>query len=584
MSDAQKPANLDEDFDFSSVIDFEAVEQVSRAFFTESSEILESLDQLILSIEQSPDDMDRVNVLFRKVHTVKGSVGAVPGGQLLGSLAHEFEALLNRIKRDGHSVTTDCTDIFLHSSRLLKVLASRLQNKEELFPEELSEVIELITRYGSFEFSTSDAQPKKTKLKPVAKDLAAQASASDEGVWLSQAQFNELRRMSGEVLVLKNFFQMMNQTVNYRMEPELYERRQTDFSQNLNKISEQFQGLVQAVRQEKAEDSFSGLNVLVRQASTELNKSVQLNCIGMELWIDKSLGRDLNEALVHLVRNSIDHGIEDQFERTVAGKPSAGQLTFEIQEKNGVVHLSFSDDGNGLNKEKILARAMNSGLVTETEASALSDEDIYKFIFHAGFSTRDKITTISGRGVGMDVVQSTVDKYQGQIKVETELGKGTTFRLIVPVPQNIMVENALLCRWGTFQMAVPLSFVAHITSCDELVMTTVDHLRYCQFKGLTVPIMNYREMNQLRVDTPIEQVKKQSAIFLRSKDRCMALLVDDVLGQSDLVVKPFGKITGALPGFKGVSILADEQISYVLDAEQILSVIRFPEDVKQEAA
>jgi two-component system chemotaxis sensor kinase CheA len=581
MSENQKSTSPDQWDESIGVIDFEAVEQVSRAFFSESHEILEGLDQLILSIEQNPDDIDRINVLFRKVHTLKGSVGAVPGGQLLGSLAHEFEALLTRIKRDNQSVTKECVDIFLHSSRLLKVLAKRLSEKEELFPEELSEVIELITRYGSFEFSGVPATAKKaTSLKAV----QGEAPAANEGVWLSLQQFNELRRMSGEVLVLKNFHQMMNQTVNFRNEPDLFERRQSDFAQNLAKLSEQFQGLVQEVRQETAAESFEGLQVLVRQASTELNKSVQLECIGMDLWIDKTMGRDLYSAMVHLVRNSIDHGIEDQFERTVAGKPSTGQLTFEVSEKNSVVHLYFKDDGHGLDRERILARAMSSGLVTEAEGAALPDSEIYKFIFNAGFSTKDKITTISGRGVGMDVVQSTVDKYGGEIQIETEKGQGTTFKLLVPVPQNIMVESALLCRWGDFQLAVPLNFVAHITSCHELVMTTVEHLRYCQYKGLTVPIMNYREMNQLKVEDSIEKVKAQSAVFIRSKNRILALLVDEVQGQSDLVIKPFGKITGAMKGFKGVSILADEKVTYVMDAEEVLSVIRYPDDIAGEAA
>ena len=189
--------NSDQQIDLSGLIDFEQVEQVSRVFFEESAEILETLDGLILRLEEAPDDMEQVNVLFRKVHTLKGSVGAVPGGQLLGSLSHEFEALLNRIKRESQPVTKDCIDLFLNSSRLLKLLAEALREKRELYPEELSEAIELITRYGSFSFgeTTSPARAPRAVAKASAKN------GDEDGVWLSMKQLNEMLRLSGELLV-----------------------------------------------------------------------------------------------------------------------------------------------------------------------------------------------------------------------------------------------------------------------------------------------------------------------------------------------------------------------------------------------
>ncbi|MEN0060268.1 MAG: Hpt domain-containing protein, partial [Bdellovibrio sp.] len=274
------------DFDEALVIDFAQVEQVSQVFFEESKEILEELDNLILRLEDNPQDHDQVNTLFRKVHTIKGSVGAVPGGQLLGSLAHEFEALLNRIKQESRSINKDCVDLFLKSSRLLKVLAQSLRDKRELFPEELSEVIELITSYGSFKFSEGSGFEDTAGARRFEPRSSVETSAKNEGVWLQMKQLNEFLRLSGELLVLRNYFHMMNQTVNFRLQPELYERRQSDFSQHLAKICDQFQGQLQTVRKEKAGDSFQGLQVLVRQASTELNKSVQFEMIGADLLID----------------------------------------------------------------------------------------------------------------------------------------------------------------------------------------------------------------------------------------------------------------------------------------------------------
>lgn len=581
------PGNMSEDKkdtensqqEVAAFIDFEQVEEVSRVFFEESREILEDLDSLILKLEENPDDQDQVNVLFRKIHTIKGSVGAVPGGQLLGSLAHEFEALLNRIKRESRSVTRECVDLFLKSSRILKVLAQSLRDKRELYPEELSEAIELITEYGGFDFSSEAGA-----VRPRAVRTVATSHGDEEGVWLSMNQMNEFLRISGELLVLKNFYQMMNQTVNFRLQPEVFERRQADFAQSLGKLSDQFQSQVQTVRKEKVSESFQSLPVLIRQSSAELNKSVHLEFTGGDLLIDKGLGKDLYECLVHLVRNSIDHGIEDQFERALQGKPSLGTLSLDISEAHGQVKVVFKDDGKGLDKEKILQRAIRNALVTAERAAELSDEDIYRFVFQPGFSTRDKVTTISGRGVGMDIVLSTIDRYGGRISIENSPGNGATFTLEVPIPQHIMVESALLCVWRDFQLAVPLTTVAHISSCDELQMTTVDHLRYCQFGGMTVPLMNYSEILKLRTEESEESVRRSSAVFIRVREAVYALLVDRIEAQTDLVVKSFGKIVGGQKGFKGISILADEKVTYIVDPEKMMALMIPADSEKREAA
>ncbi|QDK44111.1 histidine kinase [Bdellovibrio sp. ZAP7] len=566
MSDDQNGVN--DIPDFSGLIDFEQIEEVARVFFEESKEILDGLDSLIMRLEESPNDVEHINVLFRKVHTIKGSVGSVPGGQLLASLSHEFEALLNRIKRESQTVTKECIDLFLLSSRLMKQLAETLREKREMYPEELSEVIETITRYNGFEFS--GVAPRKTKraaVKPIV------ASGDEDGVWMSNKQLNEMLRLSGELLVLKNFFSMMNQTVNFRSQPELFERRQSDFSQNLTKITDQFQSHLQVIRKEKAEDSFQSIPVLVRQTATELNKTVQLQMVGLDFLIDKSLAKDISESLVHLVRNSIDHGIEDQFERAVAGKDSIGQLTIEMSEKNGTVYVVMKDDGKGLDRERILQRAITNELVKPEDVATISDEEIYKCIFEPGFSTKEKITTVSGRGVGMDVVSTLVEKYGGHISISTQMGAGTTFTLVYPAVSHILVETAMVASWNNFQVAVPLTSVAHITSCSSLQLNYVERFRYCQFHNQTVPLMTYQEIRQGQMLLQESDVARHTAIFIRIKDSIIALLVDRVEAQTDLVVKGFGGIIKAQKGFKGFSILADEKITYIIDPEQILAML-----------
>lgn len=569
MSD-KKIESENESLEFPIVIDFEQVEQISRVFFEESKEIFSDLDHLILRLEQDPTDHEHINVLFRKVHTIKGSVGAVPGGQLIGSLAHEFEALLLSIKHGQQVPAKECFDLFLRSSRILKVLSEALREKRDLYPEELSEAIELIASYGSCKKAgnSEDSGFSLTSLSSM-----DSKNSESEGVWISKEQFDQFMSLSGELLVVKNLFQMIQQTVNFRLQPDLFERRQNDFSHSLSKICDQFQSQVQIVQKEKVSESFEGLAVLVRQVSAELNKNVQFEIIGNDLLIDKGLGKDLYESLVHIVRNSIDHGIEDQLERTIHGKSPVGKLNLEVCEKNGKIHVVYSDDGKGLDKEKILQKALGLGLVSSEQASSLSEEDIYRFVFNAGFSTKEKVTTMSGRGVGMDVVLSMIEKYSGFIAIENYPGHGVCFRIEMPVPQHILVESVLLCSWEDYKFAVPLTSVVHLSSCKELRFTTVDQIRYCQFDGNTVPLLNYRELVNLEMMSEEESVRFSSAIFIKVRGTVMALVVHRIEAQADLVVKSFGKFIGFQKGCKGVSVLADDNIAYILDPEKLISLL-----------
>lgn len=568
MSDVHQPGTDIVHLDY----DIGDISQVASAFFEESLGLVEDLDQHILKLEEFPGDILQVNSLFRKVHTLKGGLGAVPGGQLMGTLAHEFEALLSRIKKENKIVTKEAVNLFLTASKLLKILGANLRNSQENYPEEMGEVIDLIGRFSAFEFPEGSdniiSQDQSLNLKSLAskkkKDKKIESN-SDDGVWLSQKQLQEMSKMAGELLVLKNL-NILNTSLN----PE---RREQEFSQNLTKISDQLNASVSLMRKTQAKDCFEGLGALVRQAASELSKEILLHQEGMDVLIDRTQGKDLYECIVHLARNSIDHGIEDIMDRAANNKSASGQLRLKLSEKSGTVFLEFSDDGKGLDVERIKAKAIQNGLLSADQAERSSKEEIYQCIFKPGFSTKEKITSISGRGVGLDVVLSTVEKYAGKIHVQSELNVGTTFTLETPIPQNIMVESTLICLIGESCIAVPLGSVANITSCNGLILTEVDNIRWCQHSGRTVPLMTYDEYSKRKINHTIDEINNWSAVIMRVKDQYVGLLVNKVERQSDLVVKPIDSVLGALPGFKGTSVLSDGKISYVLEPEQLLFLL-----------
>lgn len=547
--------------------DLNELKQVSQTFFEEAEGILEDLDQLILRLEKNPQDELTINQLFRKVNTLKGAVGAVPGGQLLGSLAHEFEALLSRIKKEKLAVTKNCIDLFLHSSKMLKMMADSLRSSRDIYPEELSSVIEAISRYSQISFDGGSsveivAENKKVSSIKLEKESLRELNDQEDGVWLTTGQLREISQLAGELLVLKNMQSYFTQ---------VQEKRWQEFSQGITRLSDQLQGYILQIRKEPAGNCFKNLPVLVRQTSSELNKEIDIDLIGMETLIDKSLGSEIYKALVHLVRNSMDHGIEDVFDRTTSGKNPRGKITCEVSENSGVVVTKLSDDGRGLDVNRIRQRAIERGLMSPD--AELTESEIYQFIFQNGFSTKDKITTVSGRGVGMDVVKTIVDKYGGKIDIQSKIGEGTTFILSTPTPQNIMVESTLICSMMDTMVAVPLAAVAQIKSCDQLYLSDLDGMRWAQIEGHTVPLMTYQEYCQRKIFIAPTQVKAKTAVVMRVKEQYIALLVDRIEQQSDLVIKELDGITGEMPGFRGTSVLTDEKIAYIVDPEALLYLL-----------
>lgn len=551
--------------------DFNEVQVVSEAFFKESEEILADLDEHILRLEAHPHDEILLQGLFRKVHTLKGSVGAVPGGQLLGSLSHEFETLLDRLRKQKIIPTKECIEIFLHSSRILKVLAENLRTHREIYPEELSEAIELIARYGTFQISASTETAALSERG--AGEPETDNTRNKDGIWLSKEQMASLMQLSSDFIVLKNSFQTLTESKEQTNVQKMLERQGT-LSHSLNALSDQFQGILDKAQKLPLKEAFSGLFPLARQAAYELKKDVRFEDVGFELEVDKVLAQDLYKALMHMVRNSIDHGIEKPEARTEAGKPMQGILRISVEEKSSVIHCVIKDDGKGLDKDRILQRALEKGLTNALEAAQMTEDKIFSFIFHPGFSTKEKITTMSGRGVGMDVVQNVVTKYGGTIQIQSKVGEGSEIHLAIPVPKKLLVERCLLAHWSEFTFAFPLSEVSHISSCNELQMTDVDQLRFCQFEGRTVPLMTFEEIYQFKTFTVLDQVKKMSVVFLRMQDFYLGILVDKIETQTDLVIKPFGEFIQKTPGFKGNSVLTDEEIAYVVDSAELQDLLQ----------
>lgn len=540
-------------------IDFseDDLKSFASAFSSEATEVVGQLDDLILRLEQNPADEISINSLYRKIHTLKGSVGSVPGGQLLGSLAHEFEAVLSQAK--GHQISLDknCIDLFLQSSELLKELTAALAHSRDFEPDELSSVIELIGRYSQLNLKQRSARtelPSRRENTPV--DVGA--DSEDDYIKLSKVQVERISKMASQMILIKNQAQ---QGVETKSDEDHH------FLGELTRLADEMQKYVQEIKKHPLEINLKSLQVLFRQTCLDLNKDAEIHFSGQEILVDKSLGQDIYSCLVHLVRNSLDHGIEDGFDRTVAGKNPKGQIHIKIHESPHHLEVSFKDDGNGLDPQKILNSAIEKGIIDSEAALRLTPKEILFLIFHSGFSTKGKVTRISGRGVGMDVVRSLVEKYSGQIDIETDLGQYSEFKMKFQIPQSILVETCMIFRDQETLFAIPIASIQEVKKASEILMTELQEYRVGQFQGRSVPVMTYWEqMQQKRIFSEAE-LKPRTIVFMRNANEQFGLAIEEVLYQMDLVVKPVDQTCQSIPGVKGLSVLSNSSLAFIIDFE-----------------
>lgn len=382
--------------------------------------------------------------------------------------------------------------------------------------------------------------------------------------------------------VLKNYFQLLVKDESFQKSSSVVSKKIETMLMSYNKISDALQRQIMSIRQVKMEKVCSKLPRLVRSTAQEVRKKVQLDLQGMDIGVDKNIAQDLSQALTHMIRNSIDHGIEAPEHRVSIGKPAEGQITLKCTEKDGVMKFVLSDDGGGLKKDLILKKAIEKNLVSESVVSQLTDHDIFQFIFHPGFSTASQITSVSGRGVGMDVVNSMVVANHGKITVESELGKGTNVIIEIPVPKSVLVEQAVLVKDLDQHFVVPLTEVISVDVIGQMNVTEISEKKYLNYRGESIPLVRYIELAN---GTKTEFADPKRMIVVAAvKNRKVALTVDAIEGQFEAVIMPFDQMTKSVPGFKGTALIGEGSIAYVMSTEKILEMIDYSQNELEMSA
>lgn len=541
-------------------------------FITESFGHIESAEAAVLQLEEDPHNLEVVNAIFRSFHTIKGVAGFLNLKQI-GALAHAAENLLDLARHEKLLLAGTVIDVVLEAIDLVKVLINSLNDavKTGGAPAPQARLAGLLIKLhaaasgkpeeGAAAAPAAASQEARTEETPKAKTGGgSSAPAGEQTVKVATDRLDSLINMVGELVIAQS---MAGQDVH----ASSGNQRLTRNMAHLGKLTRELQDLSMSMRMVPIQGVFQKMARLVRDVARKAMKEIDFSVVGGETELDRNIVEAISDPLVHMVRNSVDHGIEPPDQRAQVDKPRAGKILLKAYHHSGNIVIEITDDGRGLNKARILKKAIDNGIVREGQE--LSDQEIFKLVFAAGLSTAEKITDISGRGVGMDVVKRNVEALRGRIDIASTEGKGSTFTIRLPL--TLAVIDGQVLKVGTERYIIPItSIVQTIQPKPEQLSSVQGRGEMCMIRGNLLPLFRVHKLFNVK---PITEDPTKSLIVIVQNDlyRC-CLLVDELLGQQQVVIKSLGDVMGHVPGISGGAILGDGNVSLILDVAGLIQL------------
>jgi len=425
---------------------------------------------------------------------------------------------------------------------------------------------------GVSEVKNVTVKPLKIELEKVAPE-ASEKKGNDEDKSKEQKRVKVTQTVRVDTEKLDTLMNLMGELVIARSRIadilKKYNIKEVDESlAQLSRITLDLQNIVMKVRMVPIEFVFNRFPRMVRDLSRNLGKEINFVMRGEETELDRTFVEVIGDPLVHLIRNAIDHGIETKEERIANGKPPIGTVTLSARHEGNNVVIEVEDDGRGMSREKIIKKAVERGLVTEEKAAALPDEKVFEFVFLPGFSTKEQVSELSGRGVGMDVVKNTVESLNGSVTIESKVGKGT--KVSIRLPLTLAIIQALLVKVNNYVYAIPISIIDSTLIISREEIKVVQNEEVIVIRGEVIPLIKlWRVFDMSHEETPNEM----NVVVVKSGARKFGLTVDTLIGQEDIVIKSLGKIFSDVKIFSGGATLGDGSIALILDVANIVESI-----------
>lgn len=548
-------------------------------FIMESREHLSSIESQMLALEQNPSDTDVIHAVFRGFHTIKGLAGFLEFAAIQ-KVAHEVETLLDMARNGKLTITTGVVDVVLESADCLKQAIDAVEaalsgepTAASVAPDDLlariqgaysaesapAEPMEPVISSEPAIAAPMDATPSAASPAPAGRSSGKTPKPADNfSVRVETAKLDHLMDMVGEMVIAQSLIRN-NPVLTSLQNPRLL----SDLSQ-LARITADVQRTTMGMRMIPMGQLFQRTARMVRDLSRKTGKIVELETSGEETEVDKNIAEELSDPLLHMVRNSLDHGIEPPAEREAAGKNPTARVRLAAYHQAGQIVIEISDDGRGLDKAKILKKARQRRLIQD--GAHLSENDIFHLIFEPGFSTADQISDISGRGVGMDVVRKNVQKLRGRIDIKSVSGKGATF--ILSLPLTLAIIDGLVVNIGGHRYIVPIFDVREmIRPTEDMLSSVQDRDEMALIRGRLLPIV--RLARRFGVNAKSDNICDGLLVVAECEGKQFCLLVDDLAGKQEVVIKSLGEALKNITGIAGCAILGDGRVGLILDMHGI---------------
>jgi two-component system chemotaxis sensor kinase CheA len=582
--------------------------------------LISNAEESLLALETDPEDMDAVGSVFRAFHTVKGT-SAFLELILISELGHHAESLLSRVRDGEIRYSGGYADLSLRALDMIKELIAAVQDalagNPLLKPDGYSELLSVLKdpeaagvsaetddiaapRVGDILVAQGKADRRDVEsaavthpeekmgvaivktgtasVKDVGQALRTQKRMRSSGqvvessVRVSTHRLDRLIDMVGELVIAHSMV---------AQDTRVFNANNHDLAKKVShttKIVRELQDISMSMRMVPMKATFNKMARLVRDVARKVGKNVNFVTEGEETEIDRNLVDVINDPLVHMVRNSVDHGIESPEERKANGKSETGVVQLSAYHSAGSVVVEIKDDGKGLNREGIIAKAKERGLVSDApdfDERSLSDREVNNMIFEAGFSTAEEITDVSGRGVGMDVVKKNIESLRGQVEIKSEPGKGSVFKMSLPL--TLAIIDGMVVRVGHETYVIPtVSILRSIKANQDAISTVLGRGEMVSLQGNLIPL--YRLAGLYNITGAKEELTDAIIVVVEDEDRQAGLVVDELLGRQQVVIKTLGETMKEIPGISGGAIMPDGRVGLILDVGGLVRFANLGQD------
>ena len=613
------------------------MDDLIKEFVVESVENLDRLDSELVKLETDPSSQELLSSIFRTIHTIKGSCGFL-GFSKLEKVAHAGESLLSLLRDGKLSLSPEFTSGLLSMVDAIRVMLGEIQTTEqdgtETYPELIETLIKLQSQ-GQAPRSKAAADvplpketskkrqgdsPKENPAKSVtpasvpAESVPAQAKAAAPGSpeasipstaapdesQAAQHPTEESRSKNAasetirvDVRLLDRLMNLVGELVLTRNQITQFSARQSDAnllgpSQQLNLLTSELQEEVMRTRMQPISNVFDKFPRVVRDVAMAQGKQVLIEMEGKSTELDRSLLEAIKDPLTHIVRNSVDHGIESPEKRVARGKRAEGHLKLRACHEGGQVLVEISDDGAGIDTARVKSKAIERGVISAQQAGQMSEAEILNLIFLPGFSTAEKITNLSGRGVGMDVVKTNIDRVNGTVDLQSNFGKGTTIRIKIPL--TLAIVRAVIIQSNGKRFAIPQVNIQELVRLDaERVRTEIESVHgvpVYRMRGRLLPLIYLSEELKLRTQPGSQADPNDEAInivVLQANDHPFGLVVNEINDSEEIVVKPLSKQLRGIKTFAGATIMGDGKVALILDVVGLAQTANVFSEARDEA-